>query len=78
MQENIVKKVCKELGITQKELAERLGVSADTISNWAKGKTKTPKWALELFRLMKLESEIKEKNQKLDEIINIAKSLKSE
>lgn len=76
--DNIVKKVCKELGITQKELAERLGVSADTISNWAKGKTKTPKWALELFRLMKLESKLKEKDQKLDEIIRIAQSLKSE
>ena len=78
MNENIVKKVCKELGITQKELAERLGVSADTISNWAKGKTKTPKWALELFRLMKLESKLKDQDRKLDEIIRIAKSLKSE
>ena len=33
--ENIVKKVCKELGITQKELAERLGVSKPTIERWA-------------------------------------------
>jgi predicted transcriptional regulator len=26
-EENLVKKTCKELGITQKELAERIGVA---------------------------------------------------
>lgn len=31
-EENIVKKVCKELGITQKELAERIGMSADSLN----------------------------------------------
>lgn len=30
--ENIVKKVCKELGITQRELAERIGMSADSLN----------------------------------------------
>jgi transcriptional regulator with XRE-family HTH domain len=35
---NLVKKTCKELGITQKELAKRIGVSERTISTWAKGK----------------------------------------
>ena len=29
--ENIVKKVCKELGITQKELAERIGYSESIV-----------------------------------------------
>ena len=36
-QENIVKKVCKELGITQKELAQMIGVSPASVSDWAKG-----------------------------------------
>lgn len=30
--ENIVKRVCKELGITQRELAERIGMSADSLN----------------------------------------------
>lgn len=35
--ENIVKKVCRELEITQRELAERLGVPPTTLSGWASG-----------------------------------------
>ena len=48
--ENIVKKTCKELGITQKELAERLEVPQSTVSGWAKGEIpKMTKLALELL-----------------------------
>jgi DNA-binding transcriptional regulator YiaG len=32
--ENLVKKTCRELGITQKELAERIGVSDSTVRHW--------------------------------------------
>lgn len=52
LSENIVKQTAKELGITQKELAERMGVTEDTISNWSRGKIETPKWALEMFKLL--------------------------
>jgi len=38
-EENLVKKTCKELGITQKELAEKLGVSQTTVMRWGQ---KTP------------------------------------
>ena len=31
-EDNIVKRVCKELGITQRELAERIGMSADSLN----------------------------------------------
>jgi len=34
-QENLVKKTCKELGITQKELAEITKVSLPTIQRWS-------------------------------------------
>jgi predicted transcriptional regulator len=34
---NIVKKVCKELGITQADLARKLDVSPPTITEWSKG-----------------------------------------
>jgi DNA-binding XRE family transcriptional regulator len=42
-EENLVKKTCRELGITQKELAEMMGVSRQTINNWATEKIRTPK-----------------------------------
>jgi transcriptional regulator with XRE-family HTH domain len=41
---NLVKKTCKELGITQKQLAEKIGVSRVTINDWANDKTPIPKW----------------------------------
>jgi transcriptional regulator with XRE-family HTH domain len=48
--ENIVKKTCRELGITQKELAERLDVPQSTVSGWAKNDIpKMTKFALELL-----------------------------
>ena len=54
-EENIVKKVCKELNITQKELSEKIGISENTIGGWARGITETPKWALNHFELLKIE-----------------------
>ena len=32
--ENIVKQTCKELGVTQKELAELLGIHLTTVQKW--------------------------------------------
>ena len=62
--ENIVKRTCKELGITQKELAERLGVSPASISDWGKGNIpKMTQLALELLM----------KNKDLEEKLNIFK-----
>jgi DNA-binding XRE family transcriptional regulator len=43
MSENIIKTTCKELGVTQKELAERIGVAEQTIYNWNSGK-EIPEW----------------------------------
>ena len=34
-EENLVKKTCRELGITQKELAEQIGVHEVTVRNWS-------------------------------------------
>jgi len=55
-QENIVKRACKELGITQKELSDKLGVDDGTVRKWASEATKTPEWA-EKFIALILESE---------------------
>jgi len=66
--DNIVKRVCKELGITQKELAERIGAAEATVRNWSAGK-EVPKWALKSMELL-LE------NKKNKEIIETLKKLK--
>jgi DNA-binding XRE family transcriptional regulator len=55
METNIVKETCKELGVTQKELAKDIGVAENTLGQWARGVVPTPKWAYRLFDLLKTE-----------------------
>lgn len=54
---NLIKKTCKELGLTQKELAEEMGIAENTISQWARGITPTPAWAVRMFKLLRLEKQ---------------------
>jgi transcriptional regulator with XRE-family HTH domain len=60
--QNLIKRTCKELGITQKELAARMSVAEVTVSDWARGKNPTPAWALRMFNLL-------EKERQLDAIL---------
>jgi transcriptional regulator with XRE-family HTH domain len=53
--ENLVKQTCKELGITQKELAEMMGVSRQSINNWANNRTTPPKIFSRLLELLQIE-----------------------
>ncbi len=50
-EENLVKKTCRELGITQKELAERTKFKAQTIRNWS-STGELPDYAKVFFDLM--------------------------
>jgi transcriptional regulator with XRE-family HTH domain len=50
-QENLVKKTCRELGITQKELAEMMGVNPITPSQWVT-KNSIPEWANKFMNLI--------------------------
>ena len=50
-EENLVKKTCKELGITQKELAEMMGVNSITPSQWVT-KNNIPEWANKFMNLL--------------------------
>jgi transcriptional regulator with XRE-family HTH domain len=71
-EENLVKKTCKELGITQKELAEKIGVSPEAVSRWNRGTNKIPK-AVELLFLTLLENI---KYKKIDqELINFRNNI---
>jgi len=63
--ENIVKKVCRKLGITQKELAEMLEVKPSAVSNWNSGKI--PKMVEILLNQMLELKECKEKLKKLQD-----------
>lgn len=71
MEENIVKRTAKELGISQKELAERLKTSEVSLSRWAKGQIEIPEWALEMFELLKTEKKYHEAKAKFKELDNI-------
>lgn len=54
-EENIIKSTAKELGLTQKELADEIGVAENTMSQWSRGIIDTPKWAIKMFDLLKTE-----------------------
>ena len=69
-EENIVKRVCKELNINQRELADKLEVSPASISDWAKGNI--PKMA-EMALLLMLEN--KEIKQHLENVKKFYKTL---
>jgi predicted transcriptional regulator len=63
MNDNIVKKVCKELGITYKELGERIGYSESNINKIAStGKISNQvKKAIELYlENLELKKEVKQ------------------
>jgi ribosome-binding protein aMBF1 (putative translation factor) len=69
-EENLVKKTCRELGITQKELAEKTGFSEDSISKWNKG-AKIPKSAENFFHtLIRMD-----KFQQMENLVNQIKTL---
>jgi len=57
-EENLVKKTCRELGITQKELAENIGMSERAVSNWVNDKVKIPNNFIRMVELLKSEREL--------------------
>ena len=73
--ENIVKKVCKELGITQKELAEKIGVNDVTVRNWS-SKNNPPEWAIKFMNLLLEYEKVKEKADKAKQIVKLLEELK--
>jgi DNA-binding XRE family transcriptional regulator len=66
-EENLVKKTCRELGITQKELAEKIGVNPKTISDWTVGRLQITPATRKLLNLLVIE---KDYNKLLNTIEN--------
>jgi predicted transcriptional regulator len=61
-EENLVKKTCRELGITQKELAEKIGVKPESLnSSLSRGKisNQTKKSIEMLLEIERLSSNLK-------------------
>ena len=73
--ENIVKKVCKELGITQKELAEKMGVNDVTVRNWS-SKGNPPDWAVKFMNLLLEYEKVKDKADKAKQLALLIEELK--
>ena len=64
--ENIVKKTCKELGLTYKELAEKIGYSEGGLKNAAASDSVTIniEHAIKMYlKILELEAEVKEMQQ---------------
>jgi predicted transcriptional regulator len=78
-EENLVKKTCRELGITQKELAEKIGVKPESLnSSLSRGKisNQTKKSLEMLSEINNLSRIIENYNFIEDKILDIVKSKK--
>jgi DNA-binding XRE family transcriptional regulator len=75
-EENLVKKTCRELGITQKELAEKIGVKPESLNSSISRKKITNQVTKSIQMLQKieiLEQELQnchKKEQTLQEILS--------
>jgi len=77
--ENIVKKVCAEFNINQRELAEIIGIAEGTIRNWS-STNELPLWGINFINTLlehKKEKEIVSKEKeivsKIKEILELLK-----
>ncbi|EAK0755625.1 helix-turn-helix transcriptional regulator [Campylobacter coli] len=73
--ENIVKRVCKELNITQKELSEILGVHLTTIQKWVANDNDLPLQAKKSLNLVLENHHLKIRLKTLDEFVRLFKEL---
>ncbi|MBR8464427.1 helix-turn-helix transcriptional regulator [Campylobacter sp. faydin G-24] len=75
-EENIVKRVCSELGITQRELAERLGLHITAVQKWVANADDLPLQTQKVLELVLENHHLKSKVEKIDKILNLIDELK--
>ena len=73
MKENIVKNTCLVLGISQKDLADKMGISEGTVRNWSSS-GEIPQWGLNFINTLIECKKDKDIATKLKELINITNS----
>ncbi|MFY4862380.1 hypothetical protein ACOTWK_05845 [Aliarcobacter butzleri] len=71
-QENIVKKVCAELGITQKELAEIMKINDVTVRNWS-SKGQIPESSISFMEYLIENKNLKKENEEIKQALSILK-----
>lgn len=74
---NIVKKVCAELKITQKELAVKLGVHITAVQKWVANAQNLPLQTQKTLELVLENHKLKQKTEKIDQILRLIDELKS-
>ena len=74
IEENIVKKACKELNVSVRDLAELLGASEGTVRNWSSSND-LPQWAINFIKHLITNKKEKEIVIKVKEIIELTKQL---
>ena len=74
---NIVKKVCAELEITQKELAVKLGVHITAVQKWVVNAQNLPLQTQKTLELVLENHKLKQKTEKIDQILRLIDELKS-
>ena len=74
---NIVKKVGAELEITQKELAVKLGVHITAVQKWVANAQNLPLQTQKTLELVLENHKLKQKTEKIDQILRLIDELKS-
>ena len=74
---NIVKKVCAELEITQKELAVKLGVHITAVQKQVANAQNLPLQTQKTLELVLENHKLKQKTEKIDQILRLIDELKS-
>ncbi|ALF45094.1 MULTISPECIES: helix-turn-helix domain-containing protein [Campylobacter] len=77
-EKNIVKRVCAELGITQKELAQRLGIHITAVQKWVANADNLPEHTIKTLDLLLENHELKNKVEKINTLLQIISELQKE
>lgn len=74
---NIVKYVCNELDITQKALAEEIGVSEGTVNRWSAKPDEVPLQTQKTLKILLENSQLKENQEKIQKAISLLEEVKN-
>lgn len=74
---NIVKYTCNELGITQKTLSEKIGVSEGTVNRWSAKPDEVPEQTKKTLQLLLENNQLKENQEKLLTAISLLEEVKN-
>jgi len=74
---NIVKYVCSELDITQKALAEEIGVSEGTVNRWSAKPEDMPLQTQKTLKILLENAQLKENQNKLQTALSLLEEVKN-